>query len=120
LRGERTGIRYALGTRVQVQVSRVDLDGRRIDFRLVTGEDDLLLRAMRDKTGAAGDGEASTGRGGKARRNGPSEAASKPRPASAADALVHEVKASVKRAASKKSARGNARPSAGKVRKGRR
>ncbi|MBV1732602.1 MAG: ribonuclease R, partial [Hydrogenophaga sp.] len=45
LRGERTGIRYALGTRVQVQVSRVDLDGRRIDFRLVTGEDDLLLRA---------------------------------------------------------------------------
>jgi ribonuclease R len=38
LRGERTGIRYQLGTRVQVQVSRVDLDGRRIDFRLVTGD----------------------------------------------------------------------------------
>ena len=38
LRGERTGIRYALGTRVQVQVSRVDLDGRRIDFRLVSGD----------------------------------------------------------------------------------
>jgi ribonuclease R len=36
LRGERTGIRYAIGTRVQVQVSRVDLDGRKIDFRLVT------------------------------------------------------------------------------------
>ena len=35
LRGERTGIRYATGARVQVQVSRVDLDGRRIDFRLV-------------------------------------------------------------------------------------
>ncbi|OIN91465.1 MAG: ribonuclease R [Comamonadaceae bacterium CG1_02_60_18] len=35
LRGERTGIRYALGSRVRVQVSRVDLDGRRIDFRLV-------------------------------------------------------------------------------------
>ncbi len=35
LRGERTGIRYAVGTRVQVQVSRVDLDGRKIDFRLV-------------------------------------------------------------------------------------
>jgi ribonuclease R len=33
LRGERTGIRYAIGTRVRVQVSRVDLDGRRIDFR---------------------------------------------------------------------------------------
>ena len=35
LRGERTGIRYAIGARVRVQVSRVDLDGRKIDFRLV-------------------------------------------------------------------------------------
>jgi ribonuclease R len=35
LRGERTGTRYAIGTRVRVQVSRVDLDGRRIDFRMV-------------------------------------------------------------------------------------
>ena len=35
LRGERSGARYAVGTRVRVQVSRVDLDGRRIDFRLV-------------------------------------------------------------------------------------
>ena len=35
LRGERTGVRYAVGSRVRVQVSRVDLDGRRIDFRLV-------------------------------------------------------------------------------------
>jgi len=40
LRGERTGIRYSTGARVQVQVSRVDLDGRKIDFRLVhEGED---------------------------------------------------------------------------------
>ncbi len=35
LRGERTGVRYAVGTRLQVQVGRVDLDARRIDFRLV-------------------------------------------------------------------------------------
>ncbi|TSE21643.1 Ribonuclease R [Tepidimonas alkaliphilus] len=35
LRGERTGTRYTLGAPVRVQVSRVDLDGRRIDFRLV-------------------------------------------------------------------------------------
>lgn len=35
LRGERTGIRYVIGARVRVQVSRVDLDGRKIDFRLV-------------------------------------------------------------------------------------
>ena len=35
LRGERSGVRYAIGSRVRVQVSRVDLDSRRIDFRLV-------------------------------------------------------------------------------------
>jgi ribonuclease R len=35
LRGERTGVRHAVGGRIRVQVSRVDLDGRRIDFRLV-------------------------------------------------------------------------------------
>ncbi len=58
LRGERTGIRYALGSRVQVQVSRVDLDGRRIDFRLVTEGEDLTQRAMRDKSGADADDSA--------------------------------------------------------------
>ncbi|MDO5654276.1 MAG: ribonuclease R [Brachymonas sp.] len=41
LRGERTGVRFALGSRVQVQVIRVDLDGRRIDFRLVRAGDAL-------------------------------------------------------------------------------
>jgi hypothetical protein len=35
LRGQRTGIRYQLTDRVTVQVSRVDLDARRIDLRLV-------------------------------------------------------------------------------------
>ncbi|MCZ2441458.1 MAG: ribonuclease R [Burkholderiales bacterium] len=35
LRGERSGVRFVVGARVQVQVSRVDLDARRIDFRLV-------------------------------------------------------------------------------------
>ena len=35
LRGERSGQRYGVGTRVRVQVSRVDLDGRKIDFRMV-------------------------------------------------------------------------------------
>ncbi|WP_442957725.1 ribonuclease R [Polaromonas sp.] len=51
LRGERTGIRYAIGTRVRVQVSRVDLDGRKIDFRLVREGEELLSRAMKDKAG---------------------------------------------------------------------
>lgn len=49
LRGERTGMRYALGTRVQVQVSRVDLDGRRIDFRLVTEGEGLPARPPKDR-----------------------------------------------------------------------
>ena len=35
LRGERSGVRYGVGTRVRVQVSRVDLDARKIDFRMV-------------------------------------------------------------------------------------
>jgi len=42
LRGERSGSRYVVGSRVQVQVSRVDLDGRRIDFRLVDHGEALL------------------------------------------------------------------------------
>ncbi|MBK6747050.1 ribonuclease R [Ottowia sp.] len=56
LRGERTGIRYAIGTRVRVQVSRVDLDARKIDFRLVREGDELVSRALRDK-GVAPAGE---------------------------------------------------------------
>jgi ribonuclease R len=48
LRGERTGVRYGVGTRLRVQVSRVDLDGRRIDFRLVReGQGERLLAAGR-------------------------------------------------------------------------
>jgi ribonuclease R len=53
LRGERTGTRYAIGTRVRVQVSRVDLDGRKIDFRLVNEAEEFLARSPRDK-GAGG------------------------------------------------------------------
>jgi ribonuclease R len=49
LRGERTGIRYAVGTRVRVQVSRVDLDGRKIDFRLIREGEELVSRSMKDK-----------------------------------------------------------------------
>jgi ribonuclease R len=57
LRGERTGVRYVVGSRVRVQVSRVDLDGRKIDFRMVReGEADKLLekgRTDRAKGGSA-------------------------------------------------------------------
>ena len=49
LRGERSGLRYAVGSRVRVQVSRVDLDGRKIDFRMVTevGEAALVVPARK-------------------------------------------------------------------------
>lgn len=45
LRGERTGIRYRLTDAVQVQVSRVDLEARRIEFRLVKGTGFKELKA---------------------------------------------------------------------------
>ncbi|WP_428290793.1 ribonuclease R [Hydrogenophaga sp.] len=120
LRGERTGIRYALGTRVQVQVSRVDLDGRRIDFRLVSGDDDRLLRAMRDKTGQAGasDGASPSGRADKSRRG--RDAGSPSRRGAAPTAPVLEVKSAVRKAAGKKTDRGGARSAASKSRKSRR
>jgi ribonuclease R len=49
LRGERTGMRYRLTDKVQVQVARVDLEARRIEFRLVagTGFDALRKAAAR-------------------------------------------------------------------------
>ncbi len=49
LRGERTGMRYGIGSRVKVQVSRVDLDGRRIDFLLMHEGEGLIARALKDK-----------------------------------------------------------------------
>ena len=51
LRGERSGMKYVVGSRVRVQVSRVDLDGRKIDFRLVReGEEEAATqRSRRDK-----------------------------------------------------------------------
>ena len=112
LRGERTGIRYALGSRVQVQVSRVDLDGRRIDFRLVSGNDDVVLRAMRDKTGGQAISDESRGR--ERLRN--EHSADKGKPAKA-------PKPSGSRAARKAARgadRGTDRGAPGKTRKGRR
>ncbi len=70
LRGERTGIRYAIGTRVQVQVSRVDLDGRRIDFRLVRDDEALQNRAMKDKGLIQNGGSRDGPKKGRAARNG--------------------------------------------------
>ena len=57
LRGERTGVRYVVGTRVRVQVSRVDLDGRKIDFRMVRDGEDArrCCAARRDKAAERND-----------------------------------------------------------------
>ncbi len=55
LRGERTGIRYSVGTRVRVQVSRVDLDGRKIDFRLIREGEEWPGRTPKDKGVSARD-----------------------------------------------------------------
>ena len=120
LRGERTGIRYALGSRVQVQVSRVDLDGRRIDFRLVTGNEDVLLRAMRDKTGQPEAGGSNASPAGKPRRGRSKEASSPDRSGALQSPPALEVKASTRKAAGKKTERTSARSASGKTRKSRR
>lgn len=56
LRGERSGIRYRLTDAINVQVSRVDLDARRIEFRLVQGVKFESL--MRDPSAAKPNGRA--------------------------------------------------------------
>ncbi len=101
LRGERTGIRYAIGTRVQIQVSRVDLDGRKIDFRLVHPGDELVSRAMRDKAGQDGSSRAQE------RKVKSRTAAGKgPLPGESARSPIQALKASVKKAAAKKKDKG--------------
>lgn len=107
LRGERTGIRYALGSRVRVQVSRVDLDGRRIDFRLVSDQDDVVLRAMREKSGSAADTSSGASR---PVRDRSSRAASGSKPAGAPG----------KRAGTRAEGRSAERKMTGKSKKGRR
>jgi ribonuclease R len=102
LRGERTGIRYAIGSRVQVQVSRVDLDGRKIDFRLVHPGDDLVPRAMRDK-GVLAQGDEGRGkkRGAADRRLAEAERNRSP---------IQALKASVKKAVAKKKGQRTTKP----------
>jgi ribonuclease R len=107
LRGERTGIRYAIGSRVRVQVSRVDLDGRKIDFRLVREGEELLSRAMKDK----GAGGPATGRGApqgvpaKSSAKRAAKAARTPSADRAPRSPIQELKASVKKAAAKSKSR---------------
>jgi ribonuclease R len=53
LRGERTGMRYQLTDRVTVQVSRVDLDARKIDLRLVSESGSLVAPKSEGRRGEA-------------------------------------------------------------------
>ncbi|MEO7390718.1 MAG: ribonuclease R [Ramlibacter sp.] len=101
LRGERTGIRYAIGTRVRVQVSRVDLDGRKIDFRLVREGEELLARALKDKGVAGGSGRGSAT--GVPAKSSSKRAAKKAAPESKPP--VQGLKAAVKKAVGKSQSR---------------
>jgi ribonuclease R len=67
LRGERTGQRYRLTDEIDVQVSRVNLEGRRIDFRLVS-EGSARARSGNDSAAAA---EGASGPGGGKRPDAP-------------------------------------------------
>lgn len=62
LRGERTGIRYKLTDAVQVQVARVNLETRKIDFRLIegTGYKKLTAAPSSDRAGRSQKKAAST------------------------------------------------------------
>jgi ribonuclease R len=57
LRGERTGIRYRLGDRLTVQVARVDLEARRVDFRIVRPGEQRSADAPPGRGARAGTGE---------------------------------------------------------------
>jgi len=101
LRGERTGIRYAIGSRVRVQVSRVDLDGRKIDFRLVREGEELVSRAMKDKGVPAGTGRGAPGVPAKSSTKRAAKKVAAVEPKSSIQAL----KAAVKKAAGKSKGR---------------
>ena len=91
LRGERTGMRYQLTDRVRVQVSRVDLDARRIDLRLVTESDARGLPRHADN--------------GEPRGKKPRSKAAGPKPASAKAKANARKTAAASQSRDKKSAR---------------
>jgi len=78
LSGERSGRSFRLGDRVRVQVARVDLDDRKIDFEMVAGTEAVdpvqASRAVREKLlaearkAAAPAGKGKTAKGGKDKR----------------------------------------------------
>ncbi|TDN70567.1 ribonuclease R [Paraburkholderia sp. BL10I2N1] len=96
LRGERTGIRYRLSDRVRVQVSRVDLDARKIDFRLVR---DTPIKSPTSRPSLA-DKSAGESGGPRVRSLPPVEGGKRKKAAPAQTAAVKEARAA--RGAAKK------------------
>jgi ribonuclease R len=96
LRGERTGIRYRLSDRVRVQVSRVDLDARKIDFRLVR---DTPVKAPRPAPAPVAVGNGNDRGGPRVRSLPPAEDAAprRKRTANAPTAAVNDTRAAKKK-----------------------
>jgi ribonuclease R len=115
LRGERTGIRYSIGTRVRVQVSRVDLDGRKIDFRLIREGEELLGRALKDK-GVAPQSDGARKAGGRSagRKRAPTPELSATERASMTREQAARSPAKAKSTAKKAATNGNAGKSKGR------
>lgn len=104
LRGERTGIRYRLSDRVRVQVSRVDLDARKIDFRLVRDTPAKPAGVSRATATArpVGEPEMLTGRGPRVRAMPASEEGRRKKAAPGKSAAVVEARAARAQQAARK------------------
>ena len=78
LRGERTGQRYAIGSKVQIQVVRVDADARKIDFVLV---DELAAYRKDKQLPHAHEGQSFSPKGSKTRQQAAQQAQAPAAPA---------------------------------------
>jgi ribonuclease R len=86
---------------VRVQVSRVDLDGRKIDFRLVREGEELLTRALKDKGVPGGPARVASGVPAKSS----TKRAARETAGDAVKSPIQSLKAAVKKAASKSKTR---------------
>jgi len=107
LRGERSGVRYAVGGRVRVQVIRVDLDGRKIDFRMVREGDDQALppRGRRNEKVAEKAASAAEKLAGVKEKDRTVKAATRARKASSAGHPVKAAKSAARKGAAGKAPR---------------
>lgn len=71
LRGERSGVRYRLGDKVVIQVARVDLDDRKIDFTVAdeSGQADSVPGRKTRTQSKTADAEQDSGKSGKKRKS---------------------------------------------------